>query len=427
MTKKRVLTGITTTGTPHLGNYVGAIAPAIAASLNPHNEGFYFLADYHALVKCDDAARVKQSRLELAATWLACGLNPDKVYFYRQSDIPEITELTWILSCVAAKGLFNRAHAYKAAVDANAGNDPDAAITMGLYCYPALMAADILMFNANLVPVGKDQIQHIEMTRDIAARFNHLYQTNLFTLPEAIITEDNATLPGIDGRKMSKSYNNTLPLFAEPKHLQQLVNKIVTDSADITESKNPTTSNLYQIYAAIADQNSSAELADDLQNGLSWSEAKKRLFTLLDSNFADKREQYNNFLSRPSDLEDILQTGAQKARQTSSTFMMQIRDAVGLSNFTTNINYAKKNKSTNKKARWLSFHENDAFFFKLLDEKGKQILISKPFDDGKSAGNALKNIKDGNYRLQELSIYLDNQKVAEISDVQKFMLILQNE
>jgi len=202
MAKTRILTGITTTGTPHLGNYVGAIRPAIAASQKADAESFFFLADYHALVKCDDPARIQQSTLEIAASWLACGLDTEKVYFYRQSDIPEIPELTWLLTCVTAKGLLNRAHAYKAATDANraAGEDPDAGINAGLYMYPVLMAADILLFNANKVPVGRDQVQHIEMARDIGQRFNHIYGGEYFTLPEAAIEDNVATLPGSQRR-----------------------------------------------------------------------------------------------------------------------------------------------------------------------------------------------------------------------------------
>src|SRR3569623_2369460 len=215
--KTRVLTGITTTGTPHLGNFVGAIRPAITASRQANVESFYFMADYHALIKCDDHARIARSRLEIAATWLACGLDPEKVHFYRQSDIPEIPELTWLLTCVTAKGLMNRAHAYKASVDANTatGEDADAGITMGLFSYPILMAADILIFNAHQVPVGRDQVQHIEMARDIAARFDHLFGNGeeFFVLPEAVTEEAGATLPGLDGRKMSTSYDNTVPLF----------------------------------------------------------------------------------------------------------------------------------------------------------------------------------------------------------------------
>ncbi|OCG97183.1 tryptophan--tRNA ligase, partial [Xanthomonas euvesicatoria] len=212
----RVLTGITTSGTPHLGNYVGAIRPAIQASAGADTESFYFLADLHSLIKAQDPARTQRSTLEIAATWLACGLDPDKVWLYRQSDVPETTELMWLLTCVAGKGILNRAHAYKAAVDKNRadGEDEDAGVTAGLFMYPVLMAADILIFNAHKVPVGRDQIQHIEMARDFAQRFNHVYGRDFFTLPEAVIDEQVSTLPGLDGRKMSKSYSNTIPLFA---------------------------------------------------------------------------------------------------------------------------------------------------------------------------------------------------------------------
>ena len=213
----RVLTGITTTGTPHLGNYVGAIRPAIEASKDVSTEAYLFLADFHALIKNQAPDQVAQSSREIAATWLALGLDPEKTFFYRQSDVPEIAELSWILSCSAAKGLMNRAHAYKAAVQANevAGEDPDFAVTMGLFSYPILMAADILIFNAHKVPVGRDQIQHVEMARDIAQRFNHHYG-DIFTLPEAVTDDNVAVLQGLDGRKMSKSYGNTVALFGTP-------------------------------------------------------------------------------------------------------------------------------------------------------------------------------------------------------------------
>ncbi|HJP99739.1 MAG TPA: tryptophan--tRNA ligase, partial [Rhodanobacteraceae bacterium] len=282
----RILTGITTTGTPHLGNYVGAIRPAIAASRDPDADSFFFLADYHALVKCDDPARVARSRLEIAATWLACGLDPERVTFYRQSDIPEIPELTWMLTCVTAKGLLNRAHAYKAAVDQNTakGEDPDAAVNAGLYMYPVLMAADILVFNANKVPVGRDQVQHIEMARDVGQRFNHLYgkpwqaaggEGDPFVLPEAATEENVATLPGLDGRKMSKSYDNTVPLFeGGAKALREAVARIVTDSREPGEPKDPDSSSLYAIYRAFASANESAAYRDDLLHGLGWGEAK---------------------------------------------------------------------------------------------------------------------------------------------------------
>src|SRR5690606_23818343 len=207
----RVLTGITTTGTPHLGNYVGAIRPSVSASRRSGVQSFYFLADLHGLIKCPEPERIRRSTLEIAASWLAAGLDPAQVVFYRQSDITEIPELTWLLTCVTSKGLLNRAHAYKAAVDRNAeaGAEADADVTAGLFMYPVLMAADILAFNAHQVPVGRDQVQHLEMTRDIAQRFNHLYGEH-FVLPEAVIEEEVATLPGLDGRKMSKSYDNTI-------------------------------------------------------------------------------------------------------------------------------------------------------------------------------------------------------------------------
>ena len=228
---QRFLTGITTTGTPHLGNFVGSIRPSVAASRLSGVQSFYFLADYHALIKCDDPARIQRSTLEIAASWLAAGLDPERVMFYRQSDIPEIPELTWLLTCVTGKGVLNRAHAYKASVDKNeaAGNDPDADVTAGLFMYPVLMGADILMFKAHKVPVGRDQIQHIEMARDMAQRFNYLYGEHL-VLPEAQIEESVALLPGLDGRKMSKSYDNTIPLFTPREQLRKLIAGIVTDS-----------------------------------------------------------------------------------------------------------------------------------------------------------------------------------------------------
>ena len=253
MATLRVLTGITTSGTPHLGNYVGAIRPAIAASRASGVESFYFLADYHALIKIDEPARIQRSTLEIAATWIAAGLDPERVVFYRQSDIPEIPELTWLLTCVCGKGLLNRAHAYKASVDKNtaAGADPDADVTAGLFMYPVLMAADILMFNAHQVPVGRDQVQHIEMARDMAASFNHRYGEH-FVLPEAAIEESVATLPGLDGRKMSKSYDNTIPLFAPRAQLKKLIAGIKTDSRTPGQPKEVEGSALFQIYQAFA-------------------------------------------------------------------------------------------------------------------------------------------------------------------------------
>ena len=252
MAMQRVLTGITTTGTPHLGNYVGAIRPAILASRDELSESFFFLADYHALIKCRDPELIRQSSKEIAATWLALGLDTEKAIFYRQSDIPEISELNWILCCSAAKGLMNRAHAYKAAVQANeeAGEDADLAVTMGLFSYPVLMAADILMFNAEKIPVGRDQIQHVEMARDIAQRFNHNF-TDVFSLPEAVVDEDSAILQGIDGRKMSKSYNNTIPLFLAEKPLRKAINKIRTNLLEPGAPKDPDDSSCFPTLGSV--------------------------------------------------------------------------------------------------------------------------------------------------------------------------------
>ncbi|OUS09482.1 tryptophan--tRNA ligase, partial [Gammaproteobacteria bacterium 54_18_T64] len=245
MSKQRILTGITTSGTPHLGNYVGAIRPAVEASKSSAAESFYFLADYHALIKCNDPDAVQRSTLEIAASWIALGLDTDNAVFYRQSDIPQIPELMWLLNCMAAKGLMNRAHAYKAAVQDNetAGEDADFGVTMGLFSYPVLMAADILMFNAHQIPVGRDQIQHVEMARDIAQRFNHHYGEH-FALPQALVDDDVPLLQGLDGRKMSKSYGNTIPLFLTEKQLKKHINKIKTNLLEPGEPKDPDTSSV---------------------------------------------------------------------------------------------------------------------------------------------------------------------------------------
>ncbi len=331
MTKAIVLTGITTTGTPHLGNYVGAIKPAIAASKNANMSPFYFLADYHALIKCQEPERVRQSSLEIAATWLALGLDTSNAVFYRQSDVPEIMELTWLLTCVTAKGLMNRAHAYKAAVAENEqDSDPDKGITMGLFSYPILMAADILMFNANKVPVGKDQIQHIEMARDIAGRFNHIYGEH-FVLPEAVLDSDGAILAGLDGRKMSKSYSNTIPLFEPEKKLRKLINKIKTNSLEPGEPKDPEGCTLFSIYQAFAGQSEMAEIRKRYAEGIAWGEMKQLLFEYINEHITPARERYEALLQSPEHIEAELQAGAEKARAIAAPFMKELRSAVGIS------------------------------------------------------------------------------------------------
>ncbi|MEL0623551.1 tryptophan--tRNA ligase [Marinomonas arenicola] len=334
MAKEIVLTGITTSGTPHLGNYVGAIRPAIEASRQDNTDAYFFMADYHALIKCQDPARVQQSRQEIAATWLACGLDTDKATFYRQSDIPEIAELNWLLTCVTSKGLMNRAHAYKGAVDANLADsqDPDFGITMGLFCYPVLMAADILAFNANKVPVGRDQIQHIEMARDIAGRFNHLFGQH-FTLPEAVVGEEGSILKGLDGRKMSKSYNNTIPLFDTEKKLQKGINKIKTNLLEPGEAKDPNDSTVFDIYKAFATPEQTAEMRQKFADGIAWGQAKKELFELINGQLAEPREKYLELMANPVQVEEILQAGAEKARARVRGFISDLRNAVGLVNF----------------------------------------------------------------------------------------------
>lgn len=420
----RILTGITTTGTPHLGNYAGAIRPAIVASRQSDADSFYFLADYHALIKCDDPLRIQRSRLEIAATWLAAGLDVDRVTFYRQSDIPEIPELTWLLTCVAGKGLLNRAHAYKASVDKNveAGEDPDAGITMGLFSYPVLMAADILMFNAHQVPVGRDQIQHVEMARDIGQRFNHLFGQGkeFFVMPEALIEESVATLPGLDGRKMSKSYDNTIPLFSSAKEMKEAISRIVTDSRLPGEAKDPDNSHLFTLYQAFASKDQSEAFRADLLQGLGWGDAKQRLFQLLDSELGEARENYHRLIERPADLEDILQAGAQKARRIATPFLGELREAVGLRSFReTTQTVAATKKKASKGARFVSFREDDGSFrFRLLAADGEQLLLSRSFADGKAAGAVSKQLQQGgdlDIRIegQAFSVWLDGACVAD--------------
>jgi tryptophanyl-tRNA synthetase len=329
--RQRVLTGITTTGTPHLGNYVGAIRPAIEASRTGDVESFYFLANYHALIKCQDPQLVSQSTKEIAATWLALGLDTDVATFYRQSDVPEITELAWILTCVTAKGLMNRAHAYKDAVQKNidAGEDSDFALTMGLFSYPILMAADILAFNAHKVPVGRDQTQHLEMARDIAQRFNHIYGET-FVLPEAVVDDNVAVLGGLDGRKMSKSYGNTIPLFAEPKALQKLINKIKTNLLEPGQPKDTADSTVFQIWQAFATPEQTAYMREQYAAGIGWGQAKKELFALIDGEIAPTRARYNELMNDVGHIEIVLKQGAEKARAEASTLLSKVRRAVGI-------------------------------------------------------------------------------------------------
>jgi tryptophanyl-tRNA synthetase len=395
MSTVRYLTGITTSGTPHLGNYVGSIRPSVQASLRDGVESFYFLADYHALIKIDDPARIQRSTLEIAASWLAAGLNPERVTFYRQSDVPEIPELTWFLTCVTGKGILNRAHAYKASVDKNthAGLEPDADVTAGLFMYPVLMGADILMFNAHHVPVGRDQIQHIEMARDMAHSFNHRYGEH-FVPPLAAIEESVATLPGLDGRKMSKSYDNTIPLFAPREQLKKLIAGIKTDSLAPGVAKDTEGSALFQIYQAFASSEETATMAKLFAQGIGWGEAKEKLFERIDQEIAPMRERYQFLMDNPKEVQSILQLGAIKARSVATPFMATLRQAVGLRNLASETQTGVKKSTKTSGAVFKQYREKDGlFYFKFVDTKGELLIQSPGFESPKLAGLAIARLK----------------------------------
>ncbi|ATS53374.1 tryptophan--tRNA ligase [Xanthomonas citri pv. fuscans CFBP 6996] len=394
----RVLTGITTSGTPHLGNYVGAIRPAIQASAGADAESFYFLADLHSLIKAQDPARTQRSTLEIAATWLACGLDPDKVWFYRQSDVPETTELMWLLTCVAGKGILNRAHAYKAAVDKNRadGEDEDAGVTAGLFMYPVLMAADILIFNAHRVPVGRDQIQHIEMARDFAQRFNHVYGRDFFTLPEAVIDEQVSTLPGLDGRKMSKSYGNTIPLFAPREELRKLVFSILTDSRAPGQAKDTQGSALFQLYQAFATPQESAAFAQAFADGIGWGDAKQQLFERIDQEIAPLRTRYEALMAEPAKIEAILRAGGARLRARYATpLLAELRNAVGLRDLSSQAATAAVQASEKiALPMFKQYRESDGqFYFKLNDGAGALLLQSDGFASPRDAGQVIARLK----------------------------------
>ena len=325
--KKRILTGITTTGTPHIGNYLGAIKPAIKMA-SEFDESFYFLADYHAIIKNSNSNEIGDSVKNIALAWIASGLDIEKSFFYRQSDVPEILELSWVLNCVTAKGLMNRSHAYKAATALNT-KDEDKGITMGLFSYPVLMAADILMFDATHVPVGADQNQHIEMTRDIAARFNHTYK-KIFELPEAIIESEKDIVLGIDGRKMSKSYGNIIPLLSTEKALKKSIAKIVTNSLEPGEPKDTDGCSVFSLYSHFASKNELLELADDYKNGISWGDAKNKLFSLVNNEISPIRDKYEEFSTNDKLLNELLHEGSLKARVMAKEKIAIVRELIGI-------------------------------------------------------------------------------------------------
>ena len=330
MSNEIALTGIKPSGTPHIGNYLGMNRPAL--ELAEKYQAMYFIADYHALTTVKDSETMRRLTYDVAATWLALGLDPDKVIFYRQSDIPEVMELTWILACFTPKGLLNRAHAYKAAVDANIEKDlpPDEKINAGLYFYPTLMAADILLFDTNFVPVGLDQKQHIEIARDIAQAINSTY-SEVLTLPEAHIVEEVMTIPGLDGRKMSKSYDNVIPLFSPPKELRKRVMRIVTDSKRPEDPKDPDEDNVYAIYKHFASPEDIHRVREGyLQGGLAYSQVKTELYELLEAEFSEAREKYNRYMQDWGYLDQVLLQGAEKARKISVPKIAQVRQAIGV-------------------------------------------------------------------------------------------------
>jgi tryptophanyl-tRNA synthetase len=410
MSFTRFLTGITTSGTPHLGNYVGSIRPSVRASLTADVESYYFLADYHALIKVDEPARIQRSTLEIAASWLAAGLDPERVTFYRQSDVPEIPELTWLLTCVTGKGVLNRAHAYKASVDKNtaSGQDPDMDVTAGLFMYPVLMGADILMFNAHKVPVGRDQIQHIEMARDMANSFNHRYGEH-FVPPQAVIEESVATLPGLDGRKMSKSYENTIPLFAPREQLKKLIAGIVTDSRLPGEAKDTEGSALFQIYQAFASDEETSALRKAYADGIAWGDAKQVLFERIDREIAPMREAYLGLINNPAKIEAILMAGAAKARGRATPFMAELRHAVGLRRLSDMANTAPQKTAKVALPSFKQYREADGQFrFKLVDAQGHLLLQSLGFSSPKQAGQAIAALqRDGAPALATLAQQLE--------------------
>lgn len=326
-----LLTGIKPTGTPHVGNFLGAIRPAIQL-VQEYENSFLFIADYHALNTVQDGAKLRDLTRSIAATWLACGLDPSKTVMYRQSAVPEDFELETILTSITPKGWMNKAHAYKAAVDQNreAGFEKDENISMGLYTYPILMAADILLYSANVVPVGKDQQQHIEIARDIAQKFNHTYGTDALVLPEALIQEELESVIGIDGRKMSKSYDNILPLFATIEEWKKLINKIPTDSSAVDAPKNPDESVLFGIFKSLAPAEQTAEVHGRLEKGgMGWGELKQLLLDVLERQFGMYRTRYNELMAQPEEIDRILAEGAAKAKAVAEAKMAEIRQVIG--------------------------------------------------------------------------------------------------
>ena len=329
---KTVLTGIKPTGQPHIGNYLGAMRPALSLSVPKDVRSLLFIADYHSLISVHDREQLHEMIYEVAAAWLACGLDPDKTIIYKQSNIPEILVLAWILSCFTPKGFMNRAHAYKARVVENeeiGKKDADSGINMGLYSYPVLMSADILLFDTDTVPVGEDQVQHIEFARDIAQKFNHHYG-EVLKLPQAVVQKDTKTVPGLDGQKMSKSYNNHIPMFLDSKKLRKMVMKIKTDSSSPEEPKDPKNSILMDLYKEFATAEEISAMEVRYRRGVGWGEVKQSLFEVIDREVASARDKYHFLMENRAEVDQILEEGIVKARSIAIPVMDRVRHAIGV-------------------------------------------------------------------------------------------------
>ena len=319
----RILTGIQSTGTPHLGNILGAIKPAIEMANNPKNESFLFIADMHSLTQIKDAETLRNNTYSTAATWLAFGLDIEKTVFYRQSDVPQVTELSWYLSCFFPYQRLTLAHSFKDKSDRLED------VNAGLFTYPMLMAADILLYDAEIVPVGKDQLQHIEMTRDVASRF-HARMGETFVLPEGKIQENTKLIPGTDGAKMSKSNNNFINIFLPDKKLRKQVMGIETDSTPLEEPKNPDTCNVFALYKLLASEEKIAEMRANYENGgYGYGHAKQALFELITETFSEERTKYNHYINNLNEIDEALQTGAQKAGNVADAVLKRVREKVG--------------------------------------------------------------------------------------------------
>lgn len=320
----RILTGIQATGMPHLGNLLGAILPAIELANNPSNDSFLFIADLHTLTTINDGAVIRQNAYEVAATWLACGLDTDQSVFYRQSDVPEVAELTWYLSCFMPYNRLKLAHSFKDK------SERLSAVSTGLFTYPVLMAADILLYDAEVVPVGKDQKQHVEFTRDIASAMNHQYGEDTFVMPDVKLDESVMIVPGVDGEKMSKSRSNTIDIFRSDGKLKKQVMSITTDSTPLEDPKNPDTCNVFKLYSLLASDEEIAEMRGNyLAGGYGYGHAKKALLELIKIKFAPARESFNLYIENKDLLDEKLAEGAEKARKIACETLARVREKTG--------------------------------------------------------------------------------------------------